>query len=78
MAFSYREPGALRKRLFGQTALLTLSIGDPIVPDPDLGGKERETDLVRRAHDAVCTLAGIDPEKNVYPQIFDHTARIDY
>jgi len=77
MAFSYREPGWIRKHIFGQIALLTLNIGDPILPDPDLCGKDRETDLVRRAHGAVCTLAGIKPDENIYPPLFDHTARID-
>ncbi|MBQ7173102.1 MAG: 1-acyl-sn-glycerol-3-phosphate acyltransferase [Clostridia bacterium] len=78
MAFSYREPGWIRKKIFRQTALFTLSIGKPIFPDKALQRKEREEDLVRRAHEAVCRLAGIDPKENLYPPIFDNTERIDY
>ena len=78
MAFSYREPGRIRKKIFHQTALLTLSIGEPIFPDELLPRKEREADLVRRAHNAVCRLSGIEPEKNIYPPIFNDTERIDY
>lgn len=78
MAFSYREPGWIRKKIFRQTALFTLSIGEPILPDENLKRKEREEDLVRRAHESVCRLAGIDPKDNLYPPIFDNTERIDY
>lgn len=78
MAFSYRKPGWIRKTIFRQTACFTLSIGEPIFPNKALGRKERETDLVKRAHEAVCRLAGIEPDKNIYPPIFDNTERIDY
>ena len=78
MAFSYREPGWIRKKIFRQTACFTLNIGEPIFPDETLGRKERETDIVKRAHESVCRLAGIDPEKNIYPPIFHNTKRIDY
>ena len=78
MAFSYREPSWLRAKVFRQTACFTLSIGEPITMDETLPKKERETDLVRRAHDAVCRLAGIDPAQNLYPPIFDNSERIDY
>lgn len=78
LAFSYREPGIIRKKLFRQIALLTLHIGEPIYADPSLSGEERENDLTKRSHDAVCRLAGIDPEENIYPPIFDGSKRIDY
>ena len=78
MAFSYREPGWIRKNIFRQTACFTLNIGEPIFPDETLDRKERETDIVKRAHESVCRLAGIDPEKNIYPPIFNNTKRIDY
>lgn len=78
MAFTYREPGALRKKLFGQIALFTLHIGEPLYPDETLREKERETDLLRRAHEAVCSLAGFKPGENIYPPLFDKSRRIDY
>ena len=78
MAFSYREAGLIRKKLFHQPACFTLTIGEPIFPDKNLARKERETDLVLRAHEAVCRLAGIEPENNIYPPIFENTERIDY
>ena len=78
MAFSYRKPSWLRAKVFRQTACFTLSIGEPITMDETLPKKERETDLVRRSHDAVCRLAGIDPAQNLYPPIFDNSERIDY
>lgn len=76
--FSYREPGWLRKNIFHQIAKFTLTIGEPLFPDTSLSEKERETDLTRRCHDAVCRLAGIDPKENLYPALFDNSKRIDY
>ena len=78
MAFSYRKPNLIRRKIFRQIALLTLTIGEPIVPDDSLPRKERETALVRNCHDAVCHLAGIDPKENIYPPIYDHSRKIDY
>ena len=78
LAFSYREPGRIRKNVFRQTALFTLRIGEPLYPDKTLKLKARETDLTIRAHNAVCTLAGIDPDKNIYAPVFNYSKRIDY
>ena len=78
MAFSYRKPNRVQRKIFRRIACFTLSVGEPIFADPSLPRKERETDLVRRCHEAVCRLAGIDPEENIYPPVFDHTKRIDY
>lgn len=78
LGFSYREPGWIRKKIFHQTATFTLSIGEPIFPDETLPVKERERDVVKRAHEAVCRLAGIDPKDNVYPPIFENNKRVDY
>ncbi|MBR5941864.1 MAG: 1-acyl-sn-glycerol-3-phosphate acyltransferase [Clostridia bacterium] len=77
-AFSYREPGFIRKKIFRQIACVTLNVGELIYADDSLPKKERELDLVRRCHDAVCRLAGIDPEKNIYPPVFDDNRRVDY
>ena len=78
MAFSYRKPNWVRRKIFRQLACFTLSIGEPIFPDPLLPRKTRETDVVTRCHAAVCRLAGIDPAENLYPPVFDRTKRIDF
>ena len=78
LAYSYREPGWIRKHIFHQIACYTLNIGEPIFPDPSLGGKEQREELTVRCHDAVCRLAGIDPAENIYPPIFNDSKRIDY
>lgn len=78
LGFSYREPGWIRKRIFGQIAKFTLTVGEPIFPDLTLGKKEAEDDLTRRAHAAVCRLSGIEPTENLYPPVFDNSRRVDY
>ena len=77
LAFSYREPGFIRKKIFRQIALLDLHIGEPIFIDENIPTYERENDITKRAHDEVCRLAGIDPEENLYPPIFDNSKRVD-
>ena len=66
------------KKIFRQIALLDLHIGEPIFADEDLPQHEKENDITRRAHDEVCRLAGIDPEDNLYPPLFDNCKRVDY
>ena len=78
MAISYREPGWIRKHVFRQFALFTLNIGEPIYKNDALSDKAQETELCIRTHEAVCRLAGMAPEDNVYPPLFDHSRRIDY
>ncbi len=78
MAFSYRPAGWLRRKLFNQTACMTLTIGEPLLADETLPKKERELDLQVRSHQAVCRLAGIAPEDNIYPPVFHQTRRVDY
>ena len=78
MAFSYRRPGWIRRAIFRQIACLNLSIGEPLFPDKTLPEKERETELTKRCHAAVCALAGIVPGENVYPPVFDGNRRIEY
>ena len=79
LAFSYREPGWIRKHIFRQIATFTLHIGEPLFPNNDLSPKEREKDLTIRSHDAVCLLAGIDPKENLYPPLFsEDVKRVDY
>lgn len=78
LGFSYREPGWIRKHIFRQIATFTLHVGEPLFPNKELNAKEREKDLLIRSHEAVCRLVGIDPEKNLYPAVFDNSKRIDY
>ena len=78
LGFSYREPGWIRKTIFHQIATFMLRIGEPVYPDSTLNQKEREKDLTERCHDEVCRLAGIEPEKNIYPRLFNDSKRIDY
>ena len=77
-AFSYRKPGWIRRKIFRQIACFDLAIGEPLFPNEALAIKERETDLVKRCHEAVCRLANITPEEDLYPPIFDHSKRVDY
>ena len=77
-AYSYREPGWIRKHIFKQIATLTLNIGEPIFPDRSLPEAEAEKDLLTRSHEAVCRLAGIDPKENIYEPVFNDSKRIDY
>lgn len=78
LAFSYRKAGLIRRKLFGQIACFDLSVGEPLFPDEALIGDEQIDELTIRCRDAVCRLAGIDPEKNIYPPLFNDSKRIDY
>lgn len=78
LAYSYREPGFIRKKIFGQPAKFTLSIGEPIYPDESLPPAERERALTVRCHEEICRLAGIDPKDNLYEPVYDDSRRVDY
>ena len=78
LAYSYRKPGWIRRVIFKQIALFTLTIGEPIYQNKDLPKEEREIDLIKRCHDEVCNLAGINPKDNIYPPIFNNSKRVDY
>ena len=79
MAFSYRKPTWVRKKIFGQLARLTLNIGEPIYPDETLPTAKRITDLTVKAHSKVCGLAGFKEGENIYAPIYDcNSRRIDY
>lgn len=78
MAFSYRKPSWFRKHILHQDAAITLRIGQPLFADTSLDVLEQEADLTKRCHDAVCSLAGINPNDNLYPPLFDKSQRIDY
>lgn len=78
MAFSYRESSWIRKHVFHQIACFTLSVGEPLFADSSLPAKERKRELTARSHEAVCRLAGIEPESNLYPPVFNNDRRVDY
>lgn len=78
MAYTFKEPNFIRKHIFKQIATLTLHIGEPIFANENLNKKEQEADLTKRSHEAVCRLAGINPEDNIYPAEFSANKRVDY
>lgn len=75
MAFSYRKPTWIGRKIFKKRALFTLTIGEPLTVNTDLDKNEQVDDLTRRMHEAVSALAGF--EKSVYPPIYDNSKRID-
>ncbi|MBE6764662.1 MAG: 1-acyl-sn-glycerol-3-phosphate acyltransferase [Ruminococcaceae bacterium] len=77
MAFSYRKSSGLR-RIFTKKPSMTLTIGEPVYMDTSLNKVQAADKLTRDSHAAVCRLAGIEPEENIYPPVFDNTDRIDY
>lgn len=78
MAYTYRRPGFIRRKIFKQIALFTLNIGAPIFRNEDLPYSEQEYDLTKRAHEEVCKLANINPSDNIYGPIFNNSKKIDY
>ena len=77
MAFSYRKPKGLA-RLIWRKPFLTLTVGEPLFVDKSLSHFKQIEDLAIRAHQEVCRLAGITPEENIYPPLFENTKRVDY
>ena len=77
IGFSFRKPSWIRKNIFKQEVAVTLTVGEPIFPDENLGEQERRIDLTTRVHNAVCLLAGIEPKDNPYPPIFNRSKRAD-
>ena len=78
LAFSYRKPSWVRRKIFKQIACFDLHVGEPLFRDETLSKKEQEIDLLKRSHEAVCRLAGIKPEENLYKPIFNNDKRVDY
>ena len=78
MGFSYRKANWLRRKMFRQPAVFTLTIGEPLYANDDLPKHEKEIDLTKRCHDAVCSLAGINPEENIYPPVFAKDKKVKY
>jgi 1-acyl-sn-glycerol-3-phosphate acyltransferase len=59
MAFSYRPPRGLYRLFKKKYPLITLRVGEPILPDPTLPRKEAVTLLREQCHRAIVALAGI-------------------
>ena len=78
LAFTYRRPGWLRRKVFHQIALFTLNIGQPLYADESLPRREKEKDLTERCHEAVCALARLTPEERLYEPLFNDSKRVDY
>ena len=78
MAFSYRKPSWIRRKIFHQIACFTLTIGEPLYANKELSKTEQELDLTIRAHDAVCELARIHAKDNIYEPIYKNSKRVDY
>ena len=76
MAFSYRKPGWIRRKIFKQIALFTLNIGEPLKANPDLDKSAQIEDLTIRTHKAIVKLSGQD--KNIYEPLYKDSKRIDY
>ena len=77
IGFSFRKPSWIRKHIFKQDAAITLSIGKPIFKDNTLSEGKQRDDLTIRAHDAICLLADLKPEENLYSPLFNHSKRVD-
>jgi 1-acyl-sn-glycerol-3-phosphate acyltransferase len=67
MAFSYREPTGLFKLYKKNYPLITLRIGEPIMPDTSLPRKEAVNILREQCHKKIVELAGIKEGENPYP-----------
>ena len=80
MAYSYRECGKIRKKLFNQIATFTLNIGEPLFIDKTLLKDEAIKKLTIELHEACCELAGFKKGENIYPPLYnkENSKRIDY
>lgn len=76
LAFSYRKPGWIRRKIFKQIALFNVNIGEPILSDPELEKNKQLKDLTIKMHEEMCRLSG--NENNLYEPIYDDSKRIDY
>lgn len=78
IAFSFRKASWIRRKLFHQPATYNLCIGEPLYIDESLSPIEQEIDLLKRCHQAVVNLAGLNEIENPYAPIFNNSKRIDF
>ena len=76
MAFSYRKPGFIRRKIFKQEALFTLNIGELIIPNFSDTSSISKDNITKKCHQEICNLAGI--KDNIYDAIYNNSKRIDY
>ena len=76
IGISYRKPNFIRRKIFRQKALITVNIGELIYPNNELSKKDRELDLIKRSHESICKLCGI--ENNIYEPIYDNSQKLEY
>ncbi|GHT56126.1 hypothetical protein FACS1894109_04210 [Spirochaetia bacterium] len=67
MAFSYRKPTGIYKFFKKGFPLITLRIGEPLLPDQSLPRKEAVTLLREQCHKRIIELAGIPEGQNPWP-----------
>ncbi len=77
IGFAFRKPSWIRRHIFKQEVAITLTIGEPLYKDDNLGEGEQRIDLTKRMHHAVCLLADVDPKENIYEPIFNKSKRIE-
>ncbi|GHV75984.1 hypothetical protein AGMMS49942_08050 [Spirochaetia bacterium] len=67
MAFSYRPPTGIYRFFKKGYPLITLRIGEPLIPDQSLPRKEAVNLLRAQCHKRIVELAGIPEGENPYP-----------
>jgi 1-acyl-sn-glycerol-3-phosphate acyltransferase len=67
MAFSYRPPTGIFKLYMKGYPLITLRIGEPVLPDLSLPRKEATNLLRQQCHKKIVELAGIREGENPWP-----------
>jgi 1-acyl-sn-glycerol-3-phosphate acyltransferase len=67
MAFSYRPPTGIYRFFKKGGPLITLRIGEPLLPDQSLSRKEAVTLLREQCHKKMVELAGIPEGQNPWP-----------
>ena len=75
MAFSYRKPSWIGRKIFKKNADFTLHIGKPLYANQELDKSAQIDDLTIRAHRAVCLLAGV--KDNPYEPIYNNSKKIE-
>ncbi|GMO49229.1 MAG: hypothetical protein Ta2G_05940 [Termitinemataceae bacterium] len=71
MAFSYREPTGIYRLFKKGQPLITLRIGEPIIPNLNLRRKEAVNILREQCHKKIVELAGMLEGENPYPCAID-------
>lgn len=77
MAFTYRKPNWIRRKIFHQLALFNLTIGEPLLANPDLDKTAQINDLTTRVHQSICKLAGFDGD-NIYEPLYNHSKKKEF